>query len=105
MPELQRTPGRHVTRRLEDPHGKLPGSLTRNEPGPTAQALADAHNEAVRVYGSNSGGWHAHDPHARSTAGVYDGDPFPKGTVVSALAWGRIDERIAQRLLELDGAA
>jgi hypothetical protein len=101
---LQRTPGRHVTRRLEEPTGKLMGSLTRNEPGTAAQALADAHNEAVQVYGSNSGGWHAYDPQSASTAGVYGGAPFPDGTVVSALAWGRIDEQIAQRLLELDGA-
>jgi hypothetical protein len=31
------------------------------------------------------------------------GSVFPDGTVVSPLAWGRIDAALAQRLLDADG--
>lgn len=97
---MTRTPGRKVTRRLEVPlHLPLP----RREPGVTATALADAHNQAVREYGSNSGGLHAFDVRKRESAGVWSGGPFPDESVVSRLSWGRIDAVLAQRLLQCDG--
>lgn len=102
MAEVQRTPGRHVTRRLEEP--RLTPST--NRPSESAQRLAGAHNDAVRQYGSNSGGFHTYNPDALATAGVHDGaGGFPDGTVVSPLAWGVISDRLAQRLLEQDGVA
>jgi hypothetical protein len=102
MGVLQRTPGRHVTRRLTEP--RLDGP-PMNAPGATAELLAGAHNRAVQTYGSNSGGWHAFDPLTVTTAGVFDEGPFPSGTVVSNLAWGLINLELAQLLLEYDGAA
>jgi hypothetical protein len=104
MAELQRTPGRHVTRRLEDPAVALLGSGTRNEPGDLARSLMSAHNAAVRAYGSNSGGYVAFDPQTGEVV-VLDDEPFPRGTAVSWLSWGVIDEGTAQRLLEMDGIA
>jgi hypothetical protein len=100
VPQMQRTPGRHITRQLEQPRGV---NLARNQPGRLAEALADAHNDAVRAYGSDSGGKHAFDPTTAASAGVWDSPPFPDGTVVTRLAWGRIDAALAQRLLEADG--
>lgn len=104
MGVLQRTPGRHVTRRLTEPDR---GLLTNPEHPVSNHAyhLAEGHNAAVREYGSNSGGWHAYDPELPGTVGVFDGGPFPPGSVVSNLAWGRIDAQLAQRLLEHDGVA
>jgi hypothetical protein len=44
------------------------------------------------------------NPATRETAGVWNGDTlFPDGSVVTPLAWGRIDEELAQRVLEADG--
>lgn len=100
MSELQRTPGRHVTRRLTEPRFI---HAARRDPGVLAEALAESHNRAVAEYGSNSGGWHAFDPASGDTAGVFDAGPYPDGTVVSDLAWGRIDPTTAQCLLEMDG--
>lgn len=104
MGVLQCAPGRHVTRRLTEPESWLLRK-PKQYAGATAEALAIAHNEAVLRYGSNSGGWHAFDPLTVTTAGVFDGGPFPDGSVVSNLAWGRITAELAQRLLESDGAA
>lgn len=101
MAELQRSPGRKVTRRLARPMLSWPLRV----PSHKAVALMTAHNAAVRAYGSNSDAFHAFDPDTSATAGVYDGGPFPDGTVVSRLEWGQIDEHEAQRLLEMDGAA
>lgn len=102
MPQLQRSPGRHATRRIDEPRG-LP--IARHEPGVAAEALAEAHNVAVRTYGSDSGGFHAFDPTTNLSADVWDGQGgFPTGTVVTRLAWGRIDARTAQRILEADRA-
>jgi hypothetical protein len=103
MSELQRTPGRHVTRRLTEPSFWLRHQPV-NKPGDMAEALADLHLQAVQQYGSNSGGYHAFDPKTMTTAGVFEsGSVFPDGTVVSDLAWGRITTTLAQRLLEYDG--
>lgn len=103
MPQLQRRPGRHTTRRIDEPRG-LP--IARREPGAAAEALAEAHNVAVRAYGSDSGGWHAFDPATNLSAGVWDGqEGFPRNTVITPLSWGRIDARTAQRVLEGDGVA
>lgn len=102
MPHLARRLGRHTTRRLDQPRG-LP--IAKQQTGMTAAALASAHNAAVREYGSDSGGYHAFDPTTRLSAGVWDGvDGFPSGSVVTPLAWGRIDADIAQRILEADQA-
>jgi hypothetical protein len=99
MPEMQRRPGRKVTRQIERP---MPGIL-RGEPSDLAAQLMAAHNAAVRAYGSDSGGFCAFEPTTRSWS-VWDGsDGFPNGTVVTRLAWGRLDARLAQRLLEGDG--
>jgi hypothetical protein len=101
MPQMQRAPGRHVTRRIEQPRN-LP--IAKQQPGPTAVALAESHNTAVRTHGSNSGGRHAFDPTTRQSAGVWDGyDGFPRNTVITPLSWGRIDAKTAQRVLEGDG--
>ena len=102
MAALQRTPGRKVTRRLEEP--RFLGNAER-EPGTLAGYLAERHNHAVNQYGSNSGGFHAFDPDMMGTAGVFDGSPFPASTVVTRLAWGHISPEIAQRVLESDGVA
>ncbi|MET0417297.1 MAG: hypothetical protein ABW022_14895 [Actinoplanes sp.] len=103
MATLQRTAGRKVTRRLHEPPSWLLSS-PQKLPTPAADYLTDHHNKAVAAYGSNSGGWHAFDPYAMSSLGVFDGGPFPEGSVVSELAWGRIDPVFAQRLLEMDAA-
>jgi hypothetical protein len=100
MPQLERRPGRKVTRQIEQPRGL---NLAQRSPGKLAEALADTHNDAVRDYGSDSGGKHAFDPASASSAGVWDHPPFPDGAVVSLLSWGRIDAEYAQRLLEGDG--
>jgi hypothetical protein len=97
--QMQHTPGRHVTRQLERP---LMLHSARRKPGTLATALADTHNEAVRRFGSDCGGWHVFNPATRTSEGVWDGD-FPRDTVVTPLAWGRIDARTAQRVLEGDG--
>lgn len=103
MPQMTRTPGRHVTRRLTEPRGL---GQAANQPGPTAAALASTHNEAVRQYGSDSGGYHTFNPATLTSEGVWDGsDGFPRNAVVTPLSYGRIDERTAQRLLEGDGYA
>lgn len=104
MARMERTPGRHVTRRLDEPRlFSLPGQRT---PTPLAGLLAEAHNQAVREYGSDCGGFHAFDWTARESAGVWEsGSTFPDGTVVSRLAWGRIDAFLAQRLLDADAVA
>jgi hypothetical protein len=98
---LERPGGRQVTRRLVEPR-----ALNRSgaEPGDHALRLAEAHNEAVRLFGSDSGGFHAYDPARKESVGVHDGD-FPQGAVVTPLAWGRIDAELAQRILEGDGWA
>lgn len=102
MAALHRTPGRKVTRRLEEPrfHG-----TAKRQPGILAGHLAERHNHAVNQYGSDSGGFHAFDPETMGTAGVFDGGPFPDGTIVTRLAWGHISVGLAQRLLEGDGVA
>ncbi len=101
MPQMTRTPGRHTTRRIEQPTG-LP--FIRGVVTMKAEALAAAHNKAVREYGSDSGGYHADDPTTRQTAGVWEsGSPFPRQTVVTPLAWGRIDAQLAQRVLQSEG--
>lgn len=101
MGQMQPTRGRHVIRRLEEPWG-LP--TARWIPTPLAGILADAHNAAVWQYGSDCGGFHAFDPESRSSAGVWDGrGGFPSGTVVTKLAWGRIDAETAQRVLQSEG--
>lgn len=101
MPQIQRTPGRHVTRRIEQPRN-LP--TAKQPPGPTAEALTECHNTAVRTYGSNSGGRHAFNPTTKQCAGVWDGySGFPHDTVITPLSWGRIDAKTAQRVLEGDG--
>lgn len=98
---MERTPGPHVTRRLTEPRGY---STPQRPPGPTAHALAQAHNEAVRNYGSDCGGYHAFQPSTSVSDGVWTGEGgYPSGSVVTALAWGRIDTRTAQRVLEADG--
>lgn len=102
MAALPRTPGRHVTRQLREPDSWLLTPPNRL-PTPAADYLADHHNKAVTGWGSNSGGWHVFDPCSMASLGVFDGGPFPDGTVVSDLAWGRIDSVFAQRLLEYDG--
>jgi hypothetical protein len=104
MGVLRRAPGRHVTRRLTEPESWLLGQPEKS-PTNVAHYLAEEHNRAVREYGSNSGGWHAYDPNLPASVGVFDGGPFPAGSVVSSLAWGRITSEFAQRLLEFDGAA
>lgn len=106
MAVLQRTPGRKVTRRLQDPSTSVMGGLRRNEPGDLAETLAALHNRAVQEYGSNSGGVHAFNPDTRATEGVYEsGGTYPRNTVVTQLAWGKISVELAQRILELDGLA
>lgn len=101
MGQMQRTPGRHITRRLEQPWGV---KLARHQPGRLAKALTNAHNDAVRTYGSDCAGFHAFNPVTRSSAGVWDGNGgFPADTVVTPMVWGRIDATLAQRLLEADG--
>lgn len=102
MAHLEPRPGRRVTRRLEAPRGY---ATAARFPGSLAAALADAHNGAVRRYGSDCGGFHAFDPQTKASAGVWDAGPpgFPHGTVVTPLAWGRIDAWMAQRALEADG--
>jgi len=106
MAALQRTPGRKVTRRLQDPTTFVMGGLRRGVPGALAEVLADLHNEAVREYGSNSGGVHAFDPERQATEGVYEsGGTYPRNTVISSLAWGKISPELAQRLLEMEGLA
>lgn len=98
---MVRTPGRKVTRRIEEP--RIVGSLER-QPGVTAQAFADAHNQAVRQYGSNSGGRHAFHVPTRESAGVWDGTTsYPADTVVTSLSWGHLSTDLAQRLLTGDG--
>lgn len=100
MPEMQPRPGRKVTRRLEEPRII---AANRFIPTPLAGTMADAHNAAVREYGSDSGGRCAFDPTSR-TWSVWDGsDGYPDGTVVTRLEWGRIDAKLAQCLLEGDG--
>nr|WP_221374499.1 hypothetical protein [Actinoplanes polyasparticus] len=103
MGTLQRAPGRKVTRRLEDPKSFVMGGVRAERPSNVAYLLADRHNDAVRAYGSNSGGYHCFDPASGDTAAVVDGGPFPDGSVVSRLSWGVIDGQTAQRLLEIDG--
>jgi hypothetical protein len=101
MPQMTRTPGRHTTRRIEQPTGLpvSPGVVTMK-----AEALAAAHNKAVREYGSDSGGYHAFDPSSSLSAGVWErGSIFPHHTVVTPLAWGRIDRQLAQRVLHSEG--
>jgi hypothetical protein len=94
-----------ITRRLEEPN--LVGGLDPNrQPGPLAAALVEWHNAAVNQYGSDSGLFHAFCPETGVCAQVNDGSHgFLSGTVVSRLAWGRIDVAFAQRLLEADGYA
>lgn len=100
MPRLQPRPGRKTTRRLEEPRVV---ATNRFIPTPLAGAMADAHNTAVREYGSDCGGFCAFDPTSRSWT-VWDGsDGYPDGAVVTRLEWGRIDTRLAQCLLEGDG--
>jgi hypothetical protein len=99
MPQLERRPGRKITRQIERP---MPGIL-RGNPGDLAAQLMAAHNAAVQAYGSDSGGFCAFDPTARSWSVWDGGDGFPVGTVVTRLSWGRLDARLAQRLLEGDG--
>lgn len=98
---MDRTPGRHVTRRIEEP--RIGNSYRWDRSTRLAHLLADAHNTSVREYGSDCGGFHTFDPTTRESAGVYDGSPFPPGSVVTLLSWGRIDAALAQRLLEADG--
>lgn len=106
MSILQRTPGRKVTRRLQDPSSSAMSGLRRREPGELAEILAAAHNKAVQEYGSNSGGVHAFNPETRTTEGVYEsGGTYPRDTVITSLAWGKISVELAQRLLEMDGVA
>ncbi|MEV5819342.1 hypothetical protein AB0L22_09215 [Micromonospora haikouensis] len=99
MPQMQARPGRKKTRRLDQPRGLNP---RRNTPGPLAEALAAAHNNAVKAYGSDSGGFHAFHPATLESAGVWMGG-FPADTVVTRLSWGLIDPELAQRVLEGDG--
>lgn len=100
MGQMQRVPGRHVARRLEEPPGLL---IASRLPTPLALDLATAHNTAVRDYGSDCGGFHAFDPESRASAGVWDGvGGFPDGAVVTRMSWGRIDATLAQRILEAD---
>jgi len=47
--ELRRTPGRHVTRRLEDPSAVIVGSYVRSQPGNLAHLLAATHNSVERA--------------------------------------------------------
>lgn len=106
MAVLQRTPGRKVTRRLQEPSSFIMGGLRRSEPGDLAAALAAAHNRAVQEYGSNSGGVHAFKPDTRKTEGVFEaGGTYPRDTVVTQLAWGKISAELVQRILEMDGVA
>jgi hypothetical protein len=101
---MERTPGRHVTRRLDEP--RLLSLPSQRTPTLLAGLLAEAHNQAVRDYGSDCGGFHAFDPIARESGGVWEsGGGFPDGTVVSRLAWGRIDAFLAQRLLDADAVS
>lgn len=97
---MQPTPGRKVTRRLEEPRLSLP---PKRPPDCNAEALTEAHNAAVKAYGSDCGGWHAYDYDRSETVGVFSDGPFPKDSVVTPLAWGRIDTKLAQRVLEYDG--
>ncbi len=100
MAALQRRPGRHKTRRLNQPRGIAPA---RKAPGALADALTVAHNDAVQAFGSDSGGYLAFDPTTSASAGVWDGQGgFPANTVVTRLAWGFIDPTLAQRILEAD---
>lgn len=101
MPQLTRRPGRHITRQLEQPRGLI---VARHEPGLAAEALTEAHNIAVRTYGSDSGGFHAFNPATCLSADVWDSvGGFPPDTVITRLSWGRIDVHTAQRILEGDG--
>lgn len=105
MNELEPTPGPHITRRVEQPPGYYLEPPRRTVVG-LAAALAVAHNQALKVYGSDCGGSHAFDPVHGTTIGVFPaGGVYPQGSVVTSLAWGRIDTRLAQRVLELDGLA
>lgn len=98
---MERTPGRHTTRRLTEP--RLFGVL-RQEPAAVALVLAAAHNEAVRQFGSDCSGFHAFNPTTGASEGVWTGQGgYPRDTVVTPLAWGQIDARLAQRALEADG--
>lgn len=100
MGRMEPTAGRHVIRQLVEPRG-LP--IAKRQPSFLAWALHLAHNAAVRAHGSDSGGYHAFDSATRESAGVWSGPEFPAGSVVTPLAWGRIDAGIAQRVLEGDG--
>lgn len=100
MGRMEPTPGRHVTRRLQEPRLITPSS--QRTPGPAAHALAQAHNDAVRRHGSDSGGYHAFNPQGMTSDGVWD-EGFPAGAVVTPLSWGRIDAGLAQRVLQHDG--
>jgi hypothetical protein len=100
VPQMQRTPGRHVTRRLEPPRITIGSGRAATT---LAEAMATAHNTAVREYGSDCGGFHAFNPDTRTSAGVWDGvGSFPRVAVITPLSWGRIDATLAQRLLEAD---
>lgn len=100
MPQLERQPGRKVTRRLEEPRITV---ANRFIPTPLAGTMADAHNAAVREYGSDSGGCCAFDPVAKTWTVWASNGSYPRDTVVTRLSWGRIDAKLAQCLLEGDG--
>ncbi|HEY6115920.1 MAG TPA: hypothetical protein VI172_08180 [Candidatus Dormibacteraeota bacterium] len=65
----------------------------------------DRHNAALREHGSDSGLKHAFNPETAETIGTYADGPYPDGSVITHLAWGRISASLAQRVLELDGLA
>jgi hypothetical protein len=103
---MEPTPGRHTTRRIEQPDrgGIMKVYTALHRPSTLALLLVECHNKAVRAYGSDCGGFHTFDPQQCQSAGVWDGtDGFPDGSVVTPLAWGLIDEALAQRVLEADG--
>jgi hypothetical protein len=103
MAQMQRTPGRHTTKRVEQPRLLV---VAKGQPGQRAEALTGAHNEAVRLFGSDCGGWHVFDLASEGSAGVWDNTGgFPSGSLVTPLSWGRIDAATAQRVLEGDSAA
>ena len=105
MTILQRTPGPKVTRRLEDPRGFVTGSrrcTPTNWPKPSSKLTTPPCSATAQTLG----GVHAFDPETVTTEGVYEsGGIYPRHTVITRLAWGKIDPELAQRILEMDGVA
>lgn len=105
MATLEPTPGPHVIRRLLEPPADYLAA-PRSAASSLVTGLVYCHNQAVKKYGSDCGGFHVFDPVQRLSLGVHDGvGGFPSGTVVTNLAWGRITGDMAQRILEGDGLA